>query len=135
MRTESAGRSIAVSGARKRARWPGRSVGLGYSTQIELEEQPQRQVRSWLLLFLFLEGTWEIGHTRKSSAASKTWPCSRNWVLAKSSIGGDCQRACRSWLTKRPTTATPLPCENWLREGTSSSASMTPEESTTQPGL
>lgn len=52
MGTESAGRPIAVSGAKKRARWPGCSVGLGYSTQIKLEEQPQRQVRSWLLLFL-----------------------------------------------------------------------------------
>src|ERR1039457_4196683 len=33
------------------------------------------------------EGTWEIGHPPRFSAASKTWPRSRNWVLGNRSIG------------------------------------------------
>ena len=44
------------------------------------------------------EGTWEIGHTPGFSAAPKTWPRSRNWVLGNRSIGRGYRRACRSWF-------------------------------------
>lgn len=40
------------------------------------------------------EGTWEIGHTPRSSAAPQTWPRSKNWVLVNRSIGRTCRREC-----------------------------------------
>src|ERR1035437_6591522 len=66
------------------------------------------------------EGTWEIGHTPRSSATPKTWQRSRNWVLGNRNIGRGYRRECRSWSMRKRITATPLPCENWRREGMSS---------------
>src|SRR5450759_1602233 len=51
------------------------------------------------------EGTWEIGHTPRSSAAPKTWPRSRNWVLGNRSIGRGYRRECRSWSMRKRITA------------------------------
>src|SRR4029077_16175685 len=59
----------------------------------------------------YREGTWEIGHTPGSSAAPKTRPRSRNWVLGNRSIGRGYRRECRSWSMRKRITATPLPCE------------------------
>src|SRR5258708_27371279 len=78
------------------------------------------------------EGTWEIGHTPRFSAAPKTWPRSRNWVLGNRSIGRGYRTACRSWSMRKRITATPLPCESWLREGTSSSPNTMQEATMTR---
>src|ERR1017187_7042317 len=81
------------------------------------------------------EGTWEIGHTPRFSAAPKTWPRSMNWVLGNRSIGRGYRTAGGSWWLRKRITASPLPCENWLREGPSSSPNPRREETMTPPGL
>ena len=43
--------------------------------------------------------------------------------------------ACRSWSMRKRITATPLPCEGWRREGTSSSPNTVREATMTQAGL
>src|ERR1019366_5995316 len=67
------------------------------------------------------EGTWEIGHTPGFSAAPKTWPRSRNWVLGN--IGEQeywkgLPEGVSFLVDEEANTATPLPCESWRREGT-----------------
>ena len=37
--------------------------------------------------------------------------------LGNRSIGRGYRRACRSWSMRKRIMATPLPCENWRREG------------------
>src|SRR5438309_1113595 len=63
------------------------------------------------------EGTWEIGHMPRFSAAPKTWPRSKNWVLGNRSIGRGYQRACRSWSMRKRITATPLPLRELAERG------------------
>src|SRR5436309_12486073 len=81
------------------------------------------------------EGTWEIGHMPRFSAAPKTWSRSRNWVLGNRSIGRGYRRGYRSWSMRKRIMATPLRCESWRSEGTSSSPNMMREETMTPQGF
>jgi len=67
----------------------------------------------------FWEGYGRFGHIAQVLCRGKTWPI-RGRGFTEQEFGRATEE-CRSWSMRKRITATPLPCESWRREGTSSS--------------